>query len=268
MAVKTTKAQRADRHRLYQQAVQCVEAEIDFVDKTFRKLRGRTATRMREDFCGTAATSCEWVRRRPGNRAWGVDIDAATLDWGRANNLAALREPARKRVKLLNGDVLKTRPGPVDAVLAMNFSYWIFRERATMRRYFRRVREGLGRDGIFFMDAFGGYDAYRVLRERTRMKGFTYVWRQESFNPIDSTMRCHIDFAFDDGSRLARAFTYEWRVWTLPELREILQEAGFSESRIYWQAWDEKTGEPSDRFYPAETADPDPGWICYIVALK
>ncbi|RKZ37234.1 MAG: class I SAM-dependent methyltransferase, partial [Gammaproteobacteria bacterium] len=36
-----TRAERADRHRLYQKSVQCVEAEIDFVEKTFRKRRGR-----------------------------------------------------------------------------------------------------------------------------------------------------------------------------------------------------------------------------------
>jgi hypothetical protein len=32
-----TLAQKADRHVLYQDSVQCVEAEIDFVDDTFRK---------------------------------------------------------------------------------------------------------------------------------------------------------------------------------------------------------------------------------------
>ena len=33
----------ADRHRLYELSVQCVEAEIDFVDETYRALRGRKA---------------------------------------------------------------------------------------------------------------------------------------------------------------------------------------------------------------------------------
>ncbi|MCA9297734.1 MAG: hypothetical protein KDA28_01630, partial [Phycisphaerales bacterium] len=58
-------AKTADRHILYQESVQNVEAEIDFVDEQFRKRRGRHARRLREDFCGTANTSCEWVRRRP-----------------------------------------------------------------------------------------------------------------------------------------------------------------------------------------------------------
>ena len=52
-----TVAERADPHALYQQSVQCVEAEIDFVDYTFLARRGRQAKRLREDFCGTANTS-------------------------------------------------------------------------------------------------------------------------------------------------------------------------------------------------------------------
>ena len=34
-----TMAQRSDRRLLYEDAVQCVDAEIDFVDDTYRQLR-------------------------------------------------------------------------------------------------------------------------------------------------------------------------------------------------------------------------------------
>ena len=54
-------ADKADKHVLYEDAVQCVEAEIDFVDDTFKKLRNRSARSLREDFCGTNNSSCEWV---------------------------------------------------------------------------------------------------------------------------------------------------------------------------------------------------------------
>ena len=68
-------AEMADRHDLYQRSVQCTESEIDFVDETFKALHKRKAHRLREDFCGTAATSAEWVRRRRTNYAFGVDPD-------------------------------------------------------------------------------------------------------------------------------------------------------------------------------------------------
>ena len=100
-------AELADRHTLYQDSVQCVEAEIDFVDEAFKELRGRRAVLIREDFCGTANTSCEWVRRRRTNRAIGVDLDEEVVGWGRENNLAKLRGDASERIELrLEQDVV------------------------------------------------------------------------------------------------------------------------------------------------------------------
>ena len=83
-------AGRADRHYLYQESVQDTEAEIDFVQETWAQLRGRPAELLREDFCGTANTACEWVRRDPQHYSIGVDLDAEVLEWGRLNNLEQL----------------------------------------------------------------------------------------------------------------------------------------------------------------------------------
>jgi cyclopropane fatty-acyl-phospholipid synthase-like methyltransferase len=265
---KRTQAERADRHQLYEAAVQCVEAEIDFVDSEFAKLRSRQARYLREDFCGTGNTSCEWVRRRPGNYATGIDLDAEVLGWGETHHIEALKPRQRKRVALINADVLKAVTPQQDIVLAMNFSYWLFKQRRVLRRYFKRVLDSLVDDGVFFLDCYGGYDAFRVLSEKTKHKKFTYIWEQASYNPINSDMSCHIHFRFPDGSRLKQAFSYEWRLWTLPEIREILAEAGFSRSIVYWQGWDEDEDEGSGEFTPVETADPDAGWIAYIAALK
>jgi len=71
-------------------SVQCAETEVDFVEETFRQLRGRRARSRREDFCGTAKVGCEWVRRGRGRTAIGVDRDPVVLAWGRQHNVAAL----------------------------------------------------------------------------------------------------------------------------------------------------------------------------------
>jgi hypothetical protein len=117
------------------------------------------------------------------------------------------------------------------------------------------------------MDSFGGYDAYREIEEKTRHKGFTYVWEQASFDPISGHMVCRIHFHFNDGSKLKNAFTYEWRLYSLPEIREILLEAGFANVTFYWQGWDEDD-EPDGNFVPATKGEADPGWICMISAEK
>ena len=261
----TTMAQRADLHALYQEAVQCVESEIDFVDETFFRLRGRKARVLREDFCGTANTACEWVRRRAGNRAVAVDADPEVLRWGRKHNVAALGTAAG-RVTLLRSDVFRVPREPVEVVLAHNFSYWLIKERKRLRRYFRRVRDTLEPGGLFFLDAYGGSDAHREVRERTKHRGFTYVWEQAAFNPITHDMLCHIHFEFPDGSRIRRAFSYAWRLWSLPEIRELLSEAGFLRSTVYWQGTNEETGEGNGVFEPTGEGEADASWIVYLVA--
>lgn len=264
-------AAQADRHRLYQQSVQDVESEIDFVEQTWSELRQRPAEFLREDFCGTANTACEWVRRDEHHQAVGIDLDRQVLEWGRQNNLAALDADQLERIELLNEDVLQSRPGLADIILAMNFSYFLFLTRDDLREYFVNARDGLVNDGILFLDAYGGYEAPMVLSEPRECQDedgndFTYIWEQAEFNPIDSCMTCNIHFEFPDKSRIEEAFSYYWRLWTLPEIREILYEAGFSKVDIYWEGTDEKNNEGNGIYMPSEVGDADPGWVCYIVA--
>jgi len=261
-------AGQADRHYLYQESVQDTEAEIDFVEETWAELRDRPAELLREDFCGTANTACEWIRRDPQHYAIGVDMDAEVLEWGQLNNLAQLDSDQLSRIELLQENVLETSPELADIVLAMNFSYYLFLAREDLLDYFRCVHAGLMEDGIFFLDAYGGYDAPREIEEERECEGFTYIWEQASFNPIDGSMTCHIHFKFPDRSRMDQAFSYYWRLWSLPEICELLTEAGFSDVTVYWEGTDEKTNEGNGIYQPAETGDADPGWVCYIVAQR
>ena len=259
-------ADKADKHILYEASVQNIEAEIDFIDDIFNKLRKRKAVTLREDFCGTANTSCEWIRRRNKNQAISVDLDPDVLEWGRNNNIASLTKNQAKRIKLINENVLHVNVKKVDAVLAMNFSYWLFKERPAMVNYFKQVHKGLVDDGIFFLDAFGGYEAYEEMKEVTENDGFTYIWDQASYNPITGHYTCKIHFKFKDGSKLKNAFTYDWRLWSLPELTEMLIEAGFKPT-VYWEGTDEDD-EGNGIFEPTTQGEADAGWIVYIVAEK
>jgi len=263
---KAKLSERLDRHDLYQRSVQDTEAEIDFVEETWEQLRRRPAELLREDFCGTANTACEWVRRDENHYAIGVDLDRSVLDWAERNNIDELTPEEQQRIELVHGDVLDVLSPPADIVLAMNFSYFLFKTRDALRAYFSCVFEGLVEDGIFFLDAYGGYDAPRELEESRDCEGFVYIWDQAVFNPIDSCMTCHIHFEFPDGSRMDKAFTYHWRLWTLPELREILHEAGFTQVDIYWEGCDEGSEEGNGVYVPSEVGDADAGWVCYIVA--
>jgi SAM-dependent methyltransferase len=264
---RQTMADKADIHELYEKSVQNVEHEVEFLQGTFKDIRGRTAHLFREDFCGTASASCEWVRQGGDYQAIGVDIDPAVLEWGRQNRVSRLSSADQARVSLIEGDVMSTDTPPVDLMAAFNFSFFIFDTRDKLRAYFERAYAALKDDGVFFVDLFGGPEAQEETKEKTKYKRFTYVWHQAEFHPVTNYIRCHIDFRFKDGSKIKKAFTYEWRLWSAPEIREVLAEAGFKKSTLYWEGEDED-GEGNGEFTPDEKGEADLAWIAYIVAEK
>ncbi|MDG1361084.1 MAG: class I SAM-dependent methyltransferase [Phycisphaerales bacterium] len=260
-------AKTSDRHELYELSVQNVEGEIDFVEKVWEELRDRSPVRVREDFCGTFAAACEWIRRGDEHTAVGVDLSREVLDWGRERNLPSLSEDEVDRLEILEEDVLTTRATGVDSVLAMNFSYFLFKTRDELRAYFASVREALVDDGILLCDCYGGGDSFLEMEEERHLDGFTYVWDQNQYDPITGDVVNHIHFRFPDGSSLEKAFTYEWRLWTIPEIRELLEEAGFGRITVWWEGDDEE-GEGDGEFEPATRGEACPGWIAYITAEK
>jgi SAM-dependent methyltransferase len=262
-----TMAEQADIHELYEESVQNVENEVDFLSTTFRQRAGRTAYTLREDFCGTASLACEWAKQGPEYSAIGVDIDPSVLEWGRENRVGRLDTEDQARVRLIESDVQTVETPEVDILAAFNFSYWIFEEREQMVAYMRRCFEALKDDGILFMDMFGGPESFEETKEKTKHDGFTYIWHQAKFHPVTNHMQCYIHFKFPDGSRIKRAFSYAWRLYTAPELRDMLHDAGFRTVTVYWEGEDED-GEGNGEFTPDAKGEADLAWIAYIVAEK
>lgn len=257
-------ARTADKHVLYQRAVQDPGIEVEFIASTFKKLRGRAPVSAREDFCGTALFCAEWVKSSRDRVATGVDIDPDVLAWGREHNIEPLGADAA-RVTLLEQDVRAAVDARFDVATAFNFSYWIFRDRATMRGYFEQVLSSLEADGVFLLDAYGGWEAQEPMLERRSKGNFTYVWDQSEINPIDNSIVNYIHFEFKDGTQLQRAFEYRWRFWSLPEICELLEEAGFTSVEVYW---DVSKDEDRTLYRPRRKAENQPGWLAYIVACR
>jgi len=256
-------AKTADRHELYQLSVQAPEHEISFIDKTYRAMFKRRPLSMREDFCGTALLCATWVKSNKQRTATGVDIDQSTLDWGIEHNITPLGADA-DRITLLQEDVRTKRKGRFDVVNALNFSYWIFRTRDELRKYFEAARAGLNKDGFFLLDAYGGWESQQPMLEPRRIAaGFTYIWDQDLFCPISHAVTNYIHFEFKDGTKLNKAFTYEWRYWSLPEIIEILGEAGFKDVRTHW---DVAGDDQEEKYKVLQTAENQPGWLVYITA--
>lgn len=259
-------ARNADRHWLYEQSVQNAAFEVALLDRVYTKEYGRRPTVFREDFCGTALLCAEWVRRRPGNLALGVDLDGPTLAWGRRHNVAPLGDRA-KAVTLVQDDVRNVRRPLCDVLAATNFSWWCFKSRPALKDYLLGARRSLHPQGMLVLDCFGGPEAQIPQLEEREVHGFQYVWDQDAFNPITQELRCLIHFAFADGSRLDRAFRYDWRLWSLPETCDILAECGFRKTLVYWEGAD-RQGEPNGIFRPSRKGDLAPAWVAYIAAFR
>ncbi len=270
----STLAEKADKFACYQKSVQTPDHEVEFFQQAYRDAYRAKPLSLREDFCGTFAVCCEWVKSHPRRTALGVDLCEETLQWGREHNLAKLNEGQRKRLRLLKQDVRKRNRPTVDVLAAQNFSFWIFKTRAEVAEYFKFARANLNPKGIMVLDMMGGGECYEedLVDKRTIVKGkkgFKYHWKQVSFNPVTAEARFAISFKFADGSKLRNAFEYDWRFWTLPEVREMLAEAGFREIHVYWESeCEDEDDEEYGTWHRVDDAPSDPSWICYLVAVK
>jgi hypothetical protein len=264
-----TMAQLADRYDLYLRSVQSPEHEIDFFRKAYRRTYGGLPKNLREDFCGTAAVCCEWVRGHPERSAIGVDIDPVPLAWGREHNLGGLPEVARTRVTLLRDDARRVHGPKADIVAAQNFSFQCFTTRPELKRYFKAAHGNLARRGLLVLDLMGGSEVLEEDREEVKsFRSYKYVWHQKRFDPITHHCEYFIHFRFPDGSALEKAFRYRWRLWTIPEVNELLTEAGFRRVDVYWENSNRRTGRGNDVYRRREHAASDAAWVCYIVAVK
>jgi|TARA_B110000495_G_C23000594_1_gene590449 hypothetical protein len=261
-------AEESNIHELYELSVQDPDNEVDIIGQIWSEQRGRTCLSIREDFCGTAAVAIRWVAADTSHTAIGIDLDDDVLAFANTKAAEELDSEQLKRIELKKGDVLSTNSTPVDCLLAHNFSYFIFKQRAKVIEYFRVALEELADDGLFVLDAYGGSDSFVEMEEERDMDGFTYVWDQHKYDPVTGDVINHIHFRFPDGTKIDKAFSYEWRLWTIPEIREMLIEAGFGSVVVYWEGTDEDTEEGNGEWEAVEQGEACEGWIAYVVGVK
>jgi hypothetical protein len=268
-------ALRRDPFALYEAAVQGAEHDLDFIERVYRRHNAHAPRLLREDFCATALLACEWVARGADHHALGLDLDPKPLRWVRRHRLSRMRAAA-KRIQLLRRDARSVTRPRSDVIVALNFSYWVFKTRAELIGYFRKTRASLRPGGMMFANAFGGTEAMEAISETRRIEAtqgpdggripsFTYVWDQTHFNPIDHHLISHIHFRFRDGTTMRRAFTYDWRLWTLPEIRDCMLDAGYRAVDVYSEGWNEEHHRPDHIYRRREKFENQLGWLAFVV---
>jgi len=256
-----------DKYDYYRRSVQSAESDVVFLRHVYKELRHKDPKTLREDFCGTFALSCEWVKLQPKHESYSLDLDPEPLEYGKKNYLTKLKPDQQKRIHLVEGNVLTSKLPATDIAIAMNFSYFIFKSRDLMKQYFANSYKALKKDGVFLLDCFGGSQCYDEIEEPTKHRGFTYYWDQTGFDPVTNRALFYIHFRPKGQKKVEKVFTYDWRMWSIPELREILTEVGFKRTHVYWEGTT-KSGEGDGKFTRTEKGESCLSWIAYIVAEK
>ncbi|MCI0414666.1 class I SAM-dependent methyltransferase [bacterium] len=257
-----------DKFELYLGSVQTPEKDAKFLSRRFRQLARRPLRTLREDFCGTANLLCEFVKLHPGNTGIGVDSDPRPLHWCRTKNFKHLKQEQQDRVNLKNADVMTVRTTAADMIVAMNYSYSVFHTRALLLRYLKRARRSLLSQGIFLLDVHGGSAVPIEDQEVWNVGDFQYVWEVTRFDPVSHRIVCKIHFMFPDGTQLRNAFVYDWRLWTLPELRELFEDAGFRNIHVLWEGTDSQTELGNGVLRRVQKGHAECAWYAMVVGQK
>jgi SAM-dependent methyltransferase len=262
---KKKKPLKFNKHELYEAAVQDPEEEISFFNEKFQDFTDRKPLVLKEDFCGTGLLAAEWVRQSGNHVSWGYDIDPDPLHYGTEHHMSKLNDEEKSRVHLLEKNVLDPNDEQVDLIVAQNFSYSVFKKRKDLVTYLKAAATSLKSDGVFFMDVFGGTEAYEETTETRRVKDYTYYWECKHFNPVNNHCLYAIHFKALGGVKREDVFVYDWRLWSIAELRECLEEAGFARSIVYWEG-DDGEGGGNGEFSPTEEGEVCDSWVAYIGA--
>ncbi|HSP06527.1 MAG TPA: class I SAM-dependent methyltransferase [Acidobacteriota bacterium] len=258
-------ARTADKYVLYRKSVQTPDSDARFLARYYRKMTGKPLRRLREDFCGTAGLVCEFVKLHRNNHGIGVDLDPEPLRWCADHLVPQLKKQQQSRVNLIRRDVTRIRSPKVELIAALNFSYSGFHKRSELIGYFKSVRRSLTPGGVFAMDAHGGREVPETGTETWNLRTFRYVWDVRGFDPASHRLLCRMHFVFPDGSKMRDAFVYDWRLWTLPELREALEDAGFRNQHILWETMDSRTGMGNGRMRRVERGRMEGAWYAMIL---
>ena len=215
-----------DKHDLYEL---CVQSPKDLVP-LLRAVHGGEPITLGEDFSGTAALSHLWVECDEC-KAIAVDLDHESLH----------KRGEHDRIVKRERDVFEADDA-CDVLFVGNFSIGYLHTREELVGYLKHVRSRIAEGGVFICDTYGGDTAYTLggVHRAHPMPGgklCRYTWEQHEADPMTGMVTNLIHFRVERAGviefELEDAFVYEWRLWSIPELRDAMADAGFSKTLVY-----------------------------------
>ncbi|KAL0922905.1 hypothetical protein M5K25_006935 [Dendrobium thyrsiflorum] len=163
-----------------------------------------------------------------------------------------------------------------DVVCAFNYSCCCLHQREDLVRYFKHALSVLSKKGgIFIMDLYGGISSERKLRLQRKFSNFTYIWEQGEFDIISRRTRISLHFHLGKKFTFRHAFSYEWRLWSLAEIKDCLEEAGF-QSIHFWirempntedENWEDYDANSDVKYEELSSFGQQDAWNAYVVGV-
>lgn len=255
----STRKPEPTRYDLYRWCVQDAPAMCRFLTAA----HGRKPLMLREDFAGPAGLAAAWADQSPLHNALAIDIDPEPLS----------HAPPAARLKKKVADATRARD-KADIIALFNFAACEIHDRPTLVAYFKRLRASLNPRGITALDVYGGANAFlpgslsthaRVPGGGTQQK-IGYTWQQVHADPDSGMVENHLHFTLGK-KKWPSAFVYNWRLWSIPELRDALTEAGFAKVETYDRLGDAVDQHGNLRIRPVSHERPlDEDYVVYLVA--
>lgn len=242
--------------------------DVKLLTKFFKDANnGKAPLHVKEDFCGTFYFSAEWILSHPERTALAVDNDWEPLSEGFKRYYNEMSTSQKERLKVVQGDVCNKVKHTFDICFASNFSYNCLKERNVLKKYFAAAYKNLSKNGILVLDHFGGSDTMvpNMSRTRTVIGGtpWYYDWELKSYNPSTAHALYQIHFSRSKTKReFPKTFSYEWRMWSLSELTDIMKEVGFKKVQYYWE------NEKDNLVLNPKNDLGLSVWIMHLVAIK
>ncbi len=257
---------RLGKYSLYELCVQTPARDVQLVRAMHGGVYdGSPAMILGDDFCGSSLMSWEWVSLEEGASAVATDRDPEAI--------AHVRTHPRVRSRCMS--VMDVRD-EADAICALNYAACELHARRDLVAYLAHARSRLLPGGVFVCDIYGGASAWEEGEFEGEFAGpggerVIYTWAQESADPTTGMVNNAIHFGVEAGReryRLERAFEYEWRLWSVAELREAMQDAGFARTEVFLRDQHGIDGEGSIICLPAERGDLGESYQVYVAAYR
>lgn len=251
------------KYDCYELCVQSPPALVPFLIA----LHGADPKILAEDFCGSCAASLAWLERVHDSRAIGTDLDPEPLSRARERNAFGERLTLRQ-ASVLDAD------DAADVVFVGNFSIGELHDRPALVRYLSKARERLNPHGIFVCDIYGGESAFRTgaVNRGHRAPGglrVLYTWEQRDADPLTGMVTDVCHFRVERSGQIIEeytdAFVYRWRLWSVPELRDAMLEAGFRSTEVHSKLADPFEADGTVR--PRPITDPSELEESFIVCV-